>query len=46
MSAHALRTGPVRAPVESKFRPEAVAAHVELQKGERSELVELAANIL
>jgi predicted ribonuclease YlaK len=30
----------------SKFRPEAVAAHVELQKGERSELAELAANIL
>lgn len=32
--------------VVSKFRPEAVAAHVELQKGERSELAELAANIL
>lgn len=30
----------------SKFRPEAIAAHVELQKGERSELAELAANIL
>jgi PhoH-like ATPase len=32
--------------VVSKFRAEAVAAHVELQKGERSELAELAANIL
>jgi PhoH-like ATPase len=32
--------------VISKFRPEAVAAHIELQKGERSELAELAANIL
>jgi PhoH-like ATPase len=32
--------------IVSKFRPEAVAAHVELQKGERSELAELAANIL
>jgi len=30
----------------SRFRTEAVAAHVELQKGERSELAELAANIL
>jgi PhoH-like ATPase len=30
----------------SKFRPQTVAAHVELQKGERSELAELAANIL
>jgi PhoH-like ATPase len=30
----------------SRFRAEAVAAHVELQKGERSELAELAANIL
>lgn len=30
----------------SKFRPEPIAAHVELQKGERSELAELAANIL
>jgi PhoH-like ATPase len=30
----------------SKFRPQIVAAHVELQKGERSELAELAANIL
>src|SRR6478672_7307923 len=32
--------------VISKFRSEAVAAHIELQKGERSELAELAANIL
>jgi PhoH-like ATPase len=32
--------------VVSKFRPQAIAAHVELQKGERSELAELAANIL
>ena len=30
----------------SKFRGEAVAAHIELQKGERSELAELAANLL
>lgn len=30
----------------SRFRTEAVAAHIELQKGERSELAELAANIL
>ena len=30
----------------SKFRPEPLAAHVELQKGERSELAERAANIL
>jgi PhoH-like ATPase len=30
----------------SKFREHAIAAHVELQKGERSELAELAANIL
>jgi PhoH-like ATPase len=30
----------------SKFRPQAIAAHIELQKGERSELAELAANIL
>lgn len=29
-----------------KFRGEAVAAHIELQKGERSELAELAANLL
>ena len=32
--------------VISRFRDQAVAAHVELQKGERSELAELAANIL
>jgi PhoH-like ATPase len=32
--------------VVSRFRAERVAAHVELQKGERSELAELAANIL
>jgi len=32
--------------VVSRFRSESVAAHVELQKGERSELAELAANIL
>jgi PhoH-like ATPase len=32
--------------VVSKFREQAVAAHVELQKGERSELAELAANLL
>ena len=30
----------------SKFRQEAIAAHIELQKGERSELAELAANLL
>ncbi|HVU09502.1 MAG TPA: PhoH family protein [Verrucomicrobiae bacterium] len=30
----------------SRFRDQAIAAHVELQKGERSELAELAANIL
>ncbi|HEX3799069.1 MAG TPA: PhoH family protein [Verrucomicrobiae bacterium] len=30
----------------SKFRSESVAAHIELQKGERSELAELAANLL
>ena len=30
----------------SKFRSHAIAAHIELQKGERSELAELAANIL
>ena len=30
----------------SKFRQHAIAAHIELQKGERSELAELAANIL
>ena len=32
--------------IVSKFRAESVAAHVELQKGERSELAELAANLL
>jgi PhoH-like ATPase len=32
--------------VVSRFRTEKVAAHIELQKGERSELAELAANIL
>ncbi len=32
--------------IVSKFRNQAVSAHVELQKGERSELAELAANIL
>jgi PhoH-like ATPase len=32
--------------VVSKFRDHAIAAHIELQKGERSELAELAANIL
>ncbi len=32
--------------VISKFREHAVAAHIELQKGERSDLAELAANIL
>jgi PhoH-like ATPase len=32
--------------IVSKFREQAVAAHVELQRGERSELAELAANIL
>jgi len=30
----------------SKFRGESIAAHIELQKGERSELAELAANLL
>jgi len=30
----------------SKFRSHAIAAHIELQKGERSDLAELAANIL
>ncbi len=30
----------------SKFREQAIAAHVELQKGERSELAEIAANLL
>ena len=32
--------------VVSRFRSEAIAAHIELQKGERSELAERAANIL
>jgi len=32
--------------IVSKFREQPIAAHVELQKGERSELAELAANIL
>jgi PhoH-like ATPase len=32
--------------VVSRFRAEPIAAHIELQKGERSELAELAANIL
>ena len=32
--------------VVSRFREHAIAAHIELQKGERSELAELAANIL
>ena len=32
--------------IVSRFREQAIAAHVELQKGERSELAELAANIL
>ncbi|MDX1951838.1 MAG: PhoH family protein [Verrucomicrobiota bacterium] len=32
--------------IVSKFRGQACAAHIELQKGERSELAELAANIL
>jgi PhoH-like ATPase len=32
--------------IVSRFRAEAIAAHIELQKGERSELAELAANIL
>jgi PhoH-like ATPase len=31
--------------VVSRFRDQAIAAHIELQKGERSELAELAANI-
>jgi predicted ribonuclease YlaK len=30
----------------SKFRSLPIAAHIELQKGERSELAEVAANIL
>ncbi len=32
--------------IVSRFRKESVAAHIEFQKGERSELAELAANIL
>ena len=32
--------------IVSRFRTESVSAHIELQKGERSELAELAANIL
>src|SRR5258708_22317534 len=32
--------------IVSRFRTETVAAHIELAKGERSELAELAANIL
>jgi PhoH-like ATPase len=32
--------------VVSRFRDQAIAAHIELQKGERSELAELAANVL
>jgi PhoH-like ATPase len=32
--------------IVSKFREQAIAAHVELQKGERSELAELAANLM
>jgi PhoH-like ATPase len=32
--------------IVSKFRDQPIAAHVELQKGERSELAELAANLL
>ena len=32
--------------IVSRFRSHAIAAHVEMQKGERSELAELAANIL
>lgn len=32
--------------IVSKFRREPIAAHVELQRGERSELAELAANLL
>ena len=30
----------------SRFRDQPIAAHIEMQKGERSELAELAANIL
>jgi predicted ribonuclease YlaK len=32
--------------IVSRFRPEAIAANVELQKGERPEPAELAENIL
>ncbi|MEW6304370.1 MAG: PhoH family protein [Verrucomicrobiota bacterium] len=32
--------------IVSRFRAHAIAAHIELQKGERSELAELAANVL
>ena len=32
--------------IVSKFRDQSIAAHIELQKGERSELAELAANLL
>jgi len=32
--------------IVSRFRDQAIAAHIELQKGERSELAELATNIL
>ena len=32
--------------VVSKFREQPIAAHIELQKGERSELAEMAANLL
>lgn len=32
--------------VVSRFREQAIAAHIELQKGERSELAEIAANVL
>lgn len=32
--------------IVSRFRDQAISAHIELQKGERSELAELAANIL
>jgi PhoH-like ATPase len=32
--------------IVSKFRAKSIAAHIELQKGERSELAELAANVL
>ncbi len=32
--------------IVSRFREHPIAAHIELQKGERSELAELAANVL